>query len=258
LLYALPRWPRRDLPSDVIEAFLNSSGCRSRHGRDRARHGGGEQAARRPRLDLARRSAVVGQERNAGEHCSTSRGSPGSVSPRPDCSALARRQGTGGLLFEIGEHGLLVFNDLSVLLGEHGSTRPRIFGLMRELFDGELIRQVGTEVASACVGRARSGSSARSPRLSTCSTSSYGERSPTTGFRPSASRKNARPAVRVGERRAPARDARHHCRDVEHFFADLVLPARSRCSCRWTGSPRRPGDDRDPVPVARCPGLLPA
>ena len=54
-------------------------------------------------------------------------------------------KGSGGLLFEIGERGLLVFNDLSVLLGEHGSTRPRIFGLMRELFDGELTRQVGTE-----------------------------------------------------------------------------------------------------------------
>jgi hypothetical protein len=53
--------------------------------------------------------------------------------------------GSGGLLIEIGERGLLVFNDLSVLLGEHGTTRPRIFGLMRELFDGDLIRQVGTE-----------------------------------------------------------------------------------------------------------------
>ncbi len=54
-------------------------------------------------------------------------------------------KGTGGLLREVGDQGLLVFNDLSVLLGEHGSMRPRIFALMRELFDGELTRQLGTE-----------------------------------------------------------------------------------------------------------------
>jgi hypothetical protein len=54
-------------------------------------------------------------------------------------------KGSGGLLREIGERGLVVFNDLSVLLGEHGSTRPRIFALLRELFDGELTRQLGTE-----------------------------------------------------------------------------------------------------------------
>ena len=54
-------------------------------------------------------------------------------------------KGTGGLLCEVGARGLLVFNDLSVLLGEHGSTRSRVFALMRELFDGELTRQLGTE-----------------------------------------------------------------------------------------------------------------
>jgi hypothetical protein len=54
-------------------------------------------------------------------------------------------RGTGGLLCETGDRGLLVFNDLSVLLGEHGSTRSRVFALMRELFDGELTRQLGTE-----------------------------------------------------------------------------------------------------------------
>ena len=54
-------------------------------------------------------------------------------------------KGSGGLLRQVGERGLLVFNDLSVLLGEHGSTRPRTFALIRELFDGELTRQLGTD-----------------------------------------------------------------------------------------------------------------
>jgi hypothetical protein len=51
---------------------------------------------------------------------------------------------SGGLLREIGERGLIVASDFGTLLNEHGSTRNRMFALLREVFDGQLVRHLGT------------------------------------------------------------------------------------------------------------------
>ncbi len=53
--------------------------------------------------------------------------------------------GTGGLLRELGERGLLVASDFGTLLSEHGSTRNRMFACLREVYDGKLVRRLGTE-----------------------------------------------------------------------------------------------------------------
>jgi len=51
---------------------------------------------------------------------------------------------TGGLLRLVGERGLIIASDFATLLNEHGSTRNRIFNCLREVFDGRLIRRLGT------------------------------------------------------------------------------------------------------------------
>jgi hypothetical protein len=136
-------------------------------------------------------------------------------------------KGTGGLLFEIGEQGLLVFNDLSVLLGEHGSTRPRIFGLMRELFDGELIRQVGTEGGQRLRWKGKIGLlGAVTEAVDVLDIGLMGERIAYYRL----------PSIDVAEERRTGLFALENvghqqemratiAETVEHFFVDLVLPA---------------------------------
>jgi len=51
---------------------------------------------------------------------------------------------TGGLLDEVGERGLIVAPDFGTLLSEHAATRNRIFACLREVFDGKLVRRLGT------------------------------------------------------------------------------------------------------------------
>ncbi len=62
-----------------------------------------------------------------------------SGSPTPDENA------TGGLLKLLGERGLIVAPDFGTLLNEHRSTRNRIFACLREVFDGQFIRWIGTK-----------------------------------------------------------------------------------------------------------------
>ncbi len=50
---------------------------------------------------------------------------------------------TGGLLMQLKDPGLLVASDFGTLLNEHGSTRNRLFAIMREIFDGLFIRRLG-------------------------------------------------------------------------------------------------------------------
>lgn len=52
---------------------------------------------------------------------------------------------SGGLLRQMGDRGLLVASDFGTLLNEHGSTRGRLFALLREVFDGRLVRRLGTD-----------------------------------------------------------------------------------------------------------------
>ena len=53
--------------------------------------------------------------------------------------------GTGGLLRQVGDRGLIVASDFGTLLNEHGSTRNRLFACLREVYDGKFVRQLGTE-----------------------------------------------------------------------------------------------------------------
>jgi len=63
---------------------------------------------------------------------------------------------TGGLLDEVGERGLIVAPDFGTLLSEHAATRNRIFACLREVFDGKLVRRLGTNggVPRAWMGHA--------------------------------------------------------------------------------------------------------
>ena len=54
------------------------------------------------------------------------------------------RDGTGGLLMELGDRGVIVFKDFTTLLSEHASTRNEVFGLMREVHDGKVSRVLGS------------------------------------------------------------------------------------------------------------------
>ena len=54
------------------------------------------------------------------------------------------KEGTGGLLKELGDQGIIVFKDFTTLLSEHASTRTEVFGILREVHDGRVNRAVGT------------------------------------------------------------------------------------------------------------------
>ena len=148
-------------------------------------------------------------------------------------------KGSGGLLREIGERGLLVFNDLSVLLGEHGSTRPRTFALLRELYDGELTRQLGTDGGQRFHWRGKIGVlGAVTEAVDVLDIGLMGER--IVYYR--------LPLISVTEERTTGlfalenvghqQEARAKIAEtVERFFADLVLPEE-------VGMPDAAGQDR--------------
>jgi hypothetical protein len=63
-------------------------------------------------------------------------------------SGSSTREGssaTGGLLRQLGERGIIVASDFGTLLNEHGSTRNRLFACLREVFDGQFTRRLGTD-----------------------------------------------------------------------------------------------------------------
>jgi hypothetical protein len=135
-------------------------------------------------------------------------------------------KGSGGLLFEIGERGLLVFNDLSVLLGEHGTTRPRIVGLMRELFDGELTRQVGTEGGQRLRWRGKVGLlGAVTEAVDGLEIGLMGERIAYYRLPPIDVGEERRTGLFALEKVGRQREMRASIAEtVERFFAGLVLP----------------------------------
>jgi hypothetical protein len=52
--------------------------------------------------------------------------------------------GTGGLLRQLGDRGLIVASDFGTALSEHGDSRGRTFAALREIFDGSYTRRLGT------------------------------------------------------------------------------------------------------------------
>ena len=77
---------------------------------------------------------------------------------------------SGGLLHEIGEFGLIVCKDLTSILSMRHDTQAEVLGALREVYDGQYTRQVGTEGGRMLAGRARPGCSPAAPRRSTAAT----------------------------------------------------------------------------------------
>lgn len=55
------------------------------------------------------------------------------------------KEATGGLLCEIGAHGLLVIKDFTSVLSMHRDSRAKLIAALREIHDGSWTRDVGTD-----------------------------------------------------------------------------------------------------------------
>ena len=55
------------------------------------------------------------------------------------------KESTGGLLREIGSHGLLVIKDFTSVLSMHRDSRAKVISALREIHDGYWVRDVGTD-----------------------------------------------------------------------------------------------------------------
>jgi hypothetical protein len=55
------------------------------------------------------------------------------------------RDATGGLLQEIGDHGVLVIKDVTSILSMNRDLRGQVLGAFREIHDGSWVRKVGTD-----------------------------------------------------------------------------------------------------------------
>ena len=64
-------------------------------------------------------------------------------------SATSKRErskdATGGLLREIGDHGVLVIKDITSILSMDRTMRGQVLGALREVHDGSWVRKVGTD-----------------------------------------------------------------------------------------------------------------
>jgi hypothetical protein len=64
-------------------------------------------------------------------------------------SASAKRDrakdATGGLLREVGDHGVLVIKDVTSILSMNRELRGQVLGALREIHDGSWVRKVGTD-----------------------------------------------------------------------------------------------------------------
>jgi hypothetical protein len=79
-----------------------------------------------------------------GAHIVSTISSPGallSASPRKQHSKGA----TGGLLREIGKHGLLVIKDVTSILSQERNVRTEVLAALREIHDGRWVRSVGVD-----------------------------------------------------------------------------------------------------------------
>jgi hypothetical protein len=55
------------------------------------------------------------------------------------------KEATGGLLRELGDHGLLVIKDFTSVLSMHRDSRAKLISALREIHDGHWTRDVGTD-----------------------------------------------------------------------------------------------------------------
>ena len=71
----------------------------------------------------------------------TSEGALLSASPRKSRARTA----TGGLLRQIGDHGILVIKDFTSIISANREIRTQVLAVLREIYDGYWIRNVGTD-----------------------------------------------------------------------------------------------------------------
>ncbi len=65
--------------------------------------------------------------------------------------------GTGGLLREIGDFGIVVLKDFTSLLSEHHETRAGLMAALRELYDGHWSRTLGGQDGRTLIWRGKLG-----------------------------------------------------------------------------------------------------
>jgi hypothetical protein len=66
-------------------------------------------------------------------------------------------QASGGLLVELGAHGLIVFKDLTTMLGKVGNRDHSSLDLLREVHDGSFVRRSGSRGGQTFVWRGKAG-----------------------------------------------------------------------------------------------------
>jgi hypothetical protein len=158
-------------------------------------------------------------------------------------SGSAVKQGderaTGGQLVELGEQGVLVFKDFTTVISEHGSSRPRLFACLREIYDGRFTRRLGTKGGTTFEWQGKAGLlGGVTEAIDTVDLGLLGERfvyyrlpEPTEADSYAASKQALR---NVGHQREN-RD--RLARVVERFFANLALPEAppelDRSTCEW-------------------------
>jgi Bifunctional DNA primase/polymerase, N-terminal len=71
----------------------------------------------------------------------TSEGALLSASPRKNRAKTA----TGGLLRQIGEHGILTIKDFTSIISANRDTRTQVLAALREIYDGLWVRNVGSD-----------------------------------------------------------------------------------------------------------------
>jgi Bifunctional DNA primase/polymerase, N-terminal len=71
----------------------------------------------------------------------TSEGALLSASPRKSRAKTA----TGGLLRQIGEHGILTIKDFTSIISTSRETRTQVLAALREIYDGHWVRNVGSD-----------------------------------------------------------------------------------------------------------------
>jgi hypothetical protein len=112
---------------------------------------------------------------------------------------------TGGLLRKIGERGILVIKDVTSILSIDRNMRATILAALREIHDGQWVRNVGSDGGRLSLGKAASSSSVVAPPLGTTRTASsrawatascWSARTPTRAASPGGCVRCATPATK--------------------------------------------------------------
>jgi hypothetical protein len=136
--------------------------------------------------------------------------------------------GTGGLLFEIGSAGIIVFKDLTTLLSEPATTRNEVLAILREVYDGRVDRALGSGGGQRITWRGHAGCIACSTEaVDTVDLAAFGERWMRYRLSPLGDDDRFLSGLSVFENQGLQRDRRdERARVVSRFFSSLEIPDR--------------------------------